>query len=121
MHELSLCIALIEQIEKIARERNASRIESIVLQIGPLSGVEAPLMEHAYPLAAVGTLAEHAELVIESLPIQVKCTHCGAVTEALPNRLLCSQCGDFRTHLMSGDEMLLRKVEMTVSSGGDGA
>ena len=108
-----------EQVQRIAEERNASRVERIVLHIGPLSGVEPPLLEHAYPLAAVGTLAEEAELVIESLPIQVQCTQCGVVTEAIANRLICSQCGDFRTHLISGDEMLLSKVEMTVSSRGD--
>ena len=116
MHEMSICLALLEQVRRIAEERNASRVEKIVLNIGPLSGVAAPLLEHAYPLAAAGTLAEGAELVIESLPIRVKCTQCGAVTAALSNRLICSQCGDFRTHLISGDEMILSKVEMMVSS-----
>lgn len=116
MHEMSICTALLEQVEAIAKERNAIRIEKIVLQIGPLSGIEASLLAHAYPLVAAGTVAEKAELVIESSPIRVKCTRCGAVTEATLNRLVCQECGDFRTQLISGDEMVLSQLEMTLSS-----
>ncbi len=116
MHEMSICTALLEQVQRIAKEHNASRIEKIVLQIGPLSGIETSLLTHAYPLAAAGTVAENAELVIESSPIRVKCTRCGAVTEAMLNRLVCRECGDFRTQLISGDEMILSQLEMTISS-----
>lgn len=113
MHELSVCIALMEQVERIAREHQAGCVERIVLQVGPLSGVEAPLLEHAWPLAATGTLAETAELVIETAPVKVKCTRCGAESEVAPNRLLCAACGDYRTRLVSGDEMLLANLELS--------
>ena len=112
MHELSVCNALIEQVEVIAREHRAAGVASIVLRIGPLSGIEVPLLEHAYPLAAAGTVADEAKLVIESLPVKVKCSQCGAESEVTPNRLLCTACGDFRTNLLSGDEMLLASVEL---------
>lgn len=113
MHELSVCIALMEQVERIAQEHRAGRVERIVLQLGPLSGVEAPLLEHAWPLAATGTLAAAAELVIETAPVKVKCTQCGAESEVVPNRLLCAACGDYRTRLVSGDEMLLANLELS--------
>jgi hydrogenase nickel incorporation protein HypA/HybF len=118
MHELSVCLALLEQVQRVAREYHAQRVEKITLKIGPLSGVEVPLLKHAYPLASTGTLAEYAELIIEAIPIRVICTQCGAETEALPNRLLCGECGDFRTRLVSGDEMLLGNVELTVDEKG---
>ena len=112
MHELSVCNALIEQVEVIAREHRAARVASIVLRIGPLSGIEIALLEHAYPLAATGTVGEDAKLVIESLPVKVKCSQCGAESEVAPNRLLCAACGEFRTNLLSGDEMILASVEL---------
>jgi hydrogenase nickel incorporation protein HypA/HybF len=117
MHELSLCLALMEQVENIAREHRAGRVERIVLKLGPLSGAEAPLLEHAWPLAAAGTLAELAELVIESAPVMVHCSGCGADSKAVPNRLLCGHCGDYRTRLVSGDEMLLARVELSQLEG----
>ena len=115
MHELSVCLALMEQVQKIANEHNARRVDKIVLRIGPLSGIEVPLLKHAYPLAAANTIAEDAELIIESMPVRVKCTQCGAETQVPANRLLCGQCGDFRTRVVSGDEMLLANMELTVA------
>jgi Zn finger protein HypA/HybF involved in hydrogenase expression len=29
-----------------------------------------------------------------------------------PNRLLCASCGDFRTRIISGDELILQRVEL---------
>lgn len=115
MHELSVCLSLLQQVERIAHERNANVVERIVLKIGPLSGIEPQLLRNAYPLAATGTVAQDAELVISDAKIVVHCSECGAESQVPPNRLLCSQCGDFRTRLVSGDEMILQSVEFSVS------
>jgi len=112
MHELSVCQSLISQIETIALEKQAETVISITLGIGALSGVEAQLLRHAYPVASAGTIAEQAELIIEPLPIRVKCNQCGSESDALPNKLICKACGNWRTTLISGDEMLLMSVEL---------
>ncbi|NNG14728.1 MAG: hydrogenase nickel incorporation protein HypA, partial [Gammaproteobacteria bacterium] len=52
------------------------------------------------------------ELVIQQMPIQVRCKTCRAETAATANRLLCGECGDWQTELLSGDELLLERVEM---------
>ncbi len=118
MHELAICQALIDQIESIAAERDAARAVAIVIGIGPLSGVEAQLLKHAYPVASAGSVAEGAELVIEDLPVRVKCTQCGEESDALPNKLLCKHCGDWRTELIHGDELMLMSVELEKRSVG---
>jgi len=117
MHELSVCLSLLQQVETIARERNATRVTAITLNIGPLSGVEPDLLKNAYPLAAAGTLAEHAELIMNIADIVVRCSQCDSETTATPNKLLCGSCGDFRTQLVSGDEMTLMRVELDASGG----
>lgn len=114
MHELSVCLSLLEQVERIAKEHGATGVERILLRIGPLSGVEAPLLANAYPLAAAGTLAEDAELEIETAPVRVHCVDCGEESEASPNRLLCASCGSYHTRLTSGDEMLLASLELSL-------
>lgn len=115
MHELSVCLALMDQVRRIAAEHGATRVERIVLQVGPLSGIEPALLKNAFPLASAGTPADGASLVIEGSPVEVTCTVCGAVSEALPNRLLCAACGDFRTRVTSGEEMTLVSLELTTS------
>ncbi|MGB5334708.1 MAG: hydrogenase maturation nickel metallochaperone HypA [Woeseiaceae bacterium] len=117
MHELSVCLSLMQQLEQIVRERNAIRVTRITLDIGPLSGVEAELLRNAYPLAAAGTIAEDAELVMQTAAVVVRCSQCDTETEVAPNKLLCGKCGDFRTRVVSGDELTLLRVELEHAEG----
>lgn len=117
MHELSVCLALMQQVESIAAQHGARRVETISLRIGPLSGIEPALLENAFPLAATGTVADGARLAIEHSEIVVRCTECGACSTVAPNRLVCGECGDFRTRLESGDEMLLASLELADIEG----
>jgi hydrogenase nickel incorporation protein HypA/HybF len=112
MHELSVCQALIRQVEDTARQHRAGAVGRILVHIGPLSGVEPELLSQAFPLASAGTVAQDARLDIERLPVRVHCDSCGAETAAAPNRLVCGDCGDWHTRLLSGDEMLLASVEL---------
>lgn len=116
MHELSVCQALIEQVARIARDNGAGRVVSITIAVGPLSGVEPQLLEHAYPVAAAGTVAEQATLVIESAPVRVRCRTCGAETGASPNRVLCGACNGWQVDVVGGEEMLLKRVEIETAA-----
>lgn len=112
MHELSICQALMHQVEDIAQEREAESVTEIVIGLGPLSGVEAQLLNNAFHIASVGTVAEAAKLIINDLPVRVKCGQCGSESDAEPNKLLCKNCGDWHTSLISGDELMLMSVEL---------
>ena len=113
MHEMSICQGLINQVERIAREKGASRVESIVLSIGPLSGVEPELLNRAFEIACAETVAENSVLEIETGPVVVECRKCGASGAAEVNRLLCPSCGDWQVNLVQGDEMLLLRLELS--------
>lgn len=112
MHELSLCHALMDELERTAAAHGAKRVSRVLLRLGPLSGAEASLLKSAFPIAAAGTLAEGAELEIEAQPIRIRCRSCGTESDATANRLLCGTCGDWNTTLVSGDELLLASVDL---------
>jgi hydrogenase nickel incorporation protein HypA/HybF len=113
MHEMSICQALMDQVERIASEQSASRVDKIVLSIGPLAGVEPELLSRAYEVSRAGTVAESAELEIETGPIVVECRSCGASGEAEVSRLVCPSCGDWQVDLTQGDELLLLRLEVS--------
>ncbi|MBE9564851.1 MAG: hydrogenase maturation nickel metallochaperone HypA [Proteobacteria bacterium] len=119
MHELAICQSLMDRVESIVAERDAQSVTSIVVAMGPLSGVETQLLKNAFTVASAGTAAEAAELVIEYMPVKVQCTQCDAESEVSPNKLICKQCGDWRTTLISGDELMLMSVELEKNSGSD--
>jgi hydrogenase nickel incorporation protein HypA/HybF len=112
MHELAICQGLMNQLDRIAADNHASHVEKIYLHIGPLSGVEPELLQSAFTLACVNTVAEQAQLIIQSLPVKVYCNRCDSESEVSTNRLVCAQCGNWQTILLSGDELLLQRVEL---------
>lgn len=112
MHELSVCQALLTQVEAIAVQEQAKCVTAIQVRIGPLSGVVPDLLEQAFPLVSAGSIAEQACLRLEQSGVRVRCQHCGKESDVQPNRLLCSHCGDYHTQLISGDELLLVSVEL---------
>jgi len=112
VHELSICQALIEQVEAVAREQQAVQVVQVRVGIGPLSGVEPQLLEQAFQLARAGSIAASASLLIDQLPLRVSCRQCGQETVAEISNLACGNCGDWHTQLVSGDELLLSQVEL---------
>lgn len=108
---MSVCSALIRQVEGLGKEHKAKAVKRIDISVGVLSGVVAELLEMAFAVAKAGTIAEEAELVCHEMPVRVLCSSCGAETDVTPNRLLCGSCGDWKTHVISGQDLLLKTVE----------
>jgi hydrogenase nickel incorporation protein HypA/HybF len=115
MHELSVCQALIEQVTVVARQSGSSSVTDVHVGIGPLSGIEADLLADAFPIATAGTIASGALLHVRKTPVRVRCSRCDAETEAAVSRLVCGDCGDWRTELVTGDELILERVELARS------
>lgn len=115
MHELSVCLALLNEVERVALGANASKVRSITVRIGPLSGVESGLLSRAFEVARCGTIAQTAALIVEVAGVRVRCLACDAESEAAVNRLLCAHCGGYRTRVIEGEELVLSSVEMDVA------
>ncbi len=112
MHELSVCQALLDQVRDVARSHAAESVEMVAVRIGPLSGIVPELLEHAFSIARAGDYTAGSRLEIETLPVRIHCSNCNLAVETAPNRLVCPECGNWRVDLVSGDEMLLARVEL---------
>jgi hydrogenase nickel incorporation protein HypA/HybF len=112
VHELSICQALLHQVNTIAGEAGCDDVEAVTIEIGPLAGVEPGLIASAFAVMKLGGCAAHAALIIESSGVQVECENCHAVSPAAPNRLLCAACGGYRTRVVAGEEMRLLRVAL---------
>jgi hydrogenase nickel incorporation protein HypA/HybF len=110
MHELAVCQALLSEVTEVAVANGASRVTGVKVLVGPLSGVESPLLERAFEFARLGTLAATAKLTIETDPIRILCRRCGVTRETDPSYLRCPDCGERFPHLVSGDAMTLASV-----------
>ena len=51
MHEMSLAVAVVDQVETVARSRGAVGVSSIELEVGELAGVVADALAFCFELA----------------------------------------------------------------------
>jgi hydrogenase nickel incorporation protein HypA/HybF len=113
MHELSICEGLMTKVEQVALENGAASVETIFLSVGPLSGIEPSLLKRAFEISRLGTIAESAELDIQTGPIIVECGECSASSEVRLYHLVCGSCGNWRVRVTQGEELLLLSLELS--------
>jgi len=112
MHELSIAVALAEQIETVVSKEHATRARRVVIAVGSLSGVEAEALQGVFPLVTEGTASEGAELVIESVAARVRCRACGQDSPMDGCFMKCVQCGSLDVELSAGRELHITSVEL---------
>ncbi len=107
MHELSICLSLLREVQRVAQGR---AVAEVIVAVGPLSGVDSRQLGRAFEVARAGTAAEHANLVCRTPPVHLACSACGREVELPDGALVCPACGDWQVKLCSGDELMLESV-----------
>ncbi|MGW4854564.1 hydrogenase maturation nickel metallochaperone HypA/HybF [Streptomyces sp. NPDC004288] len=114
MHEMSLAVAVVDQVETAGRARGHTGVETVELDVGELAGVVADALAFCFELACAGTLVEGAELVTRTVPGTARCAPCAEVwAVGMPPNLLCPGCGAAAGELVSGRELQIRQVRWT--------
>jgi hydrogenase nickel incorporation protein HypA/HybF len=112
MHEMSLAEGVIQLIEDSARQNSFSRVKTVWLEIGKLSGVEAEAMRFCFDAVARGTLAENAALEILETPGAGHCAECHRDIEVTERFQVCPNCGGFAIEVTGGAEMRVKELEV---------
>ncbi len=121
MHEVSLMTNLLDIVERAAAAECGGPVSVIHLKIGELSGVNPDAMRFAFEVLSRGTASEGASLVIERVPVRVRCSRCGA--EASPEDLVfrCASCACEEIEILTGREMEVDYIEVGDDRGSCGA
>ena len=103
--------ALIQVLEQ-TRQAKATRVYSIRLRIGVLSGVVPEALQFAFEALADGTPAKGAKLVIEDVLARFWCATCSHEFEATQMFAECPDCHHPSAELRAGREMELTSLEV---------
>ncbi|PHS56120.1 MAG: hydrogenase maturation nickel metallochaperone HypA [Sulfurimonas sp.] len=112
MHEYSIVQALLNQVENIAQENRATKVNKVIVKIGVMSGIETHLLEVAFNTFKEKTICEEAELVLNVQPLTVECNECSEVTELEKIHYCCQKCNSTNIVVIDGEDMFLMSVEM---------
>ncbi len=112
MHEYSVVQALLEQIEDVAQQNEATKVTKIVVKIGVMSGIEVHLLEIAFNTFKEKTICDGAEFVINVQPIKIRCESCLKESELERVEYCCPSCSSTNVDVIDGEDMFLMSLEM---------
>ncbi|PAY03348.1 hydrogenase maturation nickel metallochaperone HypA [Bradyrhizobium sp. UFLA03-84] len=112
MHEMAVCLGIIQIVEEEVRHRSLSRVRSICLEIGALSHVAPDAIRFCFAVVATRTIAEGAALEILELPGIAWCMSCSSTVEIARRGDPCPCCGSYQLQVTGGEQMRVKKLEI---------
>ena len=111
MHEMSIAVALVDQVVELAGQHGARRIDEVAIDVGILRLVVPEALTEAFKIVAEGTLAKGAELTIAEVTASAECRKCGHAYPAAVDDYLCPQCGQADPHFVGGNDIIIKSTE----------
>lgn len=93
-------------------ESGLDRVTLVTIEIGPLSGVEAELVQTAFDRLACPRGLTRAALAIDQVPLTIRCQSCGVASDQLTATFRCRDCGGHRVTVERGDSVILKSIEL---------
>ncbi|MBR4550449.1 MAG: hydrogenase maturation nickel metallochaperone HypA [Oscillospiraceae bacterium] len=112
MHELGTIHYVIDTVEKLAVENELTRIASVTLQVGEVSGIIPRFLSDYWEYAKKKTTyLQEAELKIETIQAVTYCQSCGKTYPTVQYAKICPYCQSDNTFLVTGNEYVIKEIE----------
>ncbi len=114
MHETALALSILDIIVGKCAEAGGHTIDSVKVRIGKAAGVLPDALQFAFDAAKTTTVAEKAELLIESVPVGGVCHDCKREFSVNDVQYVfsCPHCGSKSFEITSGREMEIVDMEI---------
>ena len=112
MHEYGITESLLRIVEKSARDAGVSKVSTVRIVIGALTGFVPESIEFYYERMSQNTVAEGAKLEFELLPITLRCRACGHVFQPQDRHWVCPECATSEVDIQGGRELYIKEMEV---------
>ena len=122
MHEMALMRNVVDMVLATCEGKDVGSVRKVYLTIGEMRDVIDEYVPSLFQYLARGTVAENAEVVIEHVPMMVRCQGpddarpCGEIFHIDthdPKTWECPRCHAYqRYRLFCGDEFRISKIEV---------
>ena len=111
MHELGVVNYVIRDVKAVAEENHVSKVASITLEIGEVSGVIHSYLTDYFEWAKKKEpIMEDATLLIETIPAVTFCEDCKQEYETVKYAKVCPYCKSEHTYLVRGNEFMIKEI-----------
>ena len=110
MHEVSMMQNVLDIAIAEAQQHQAHKIELLTLNIGKLSGVVPEALEFAFEVLIQDTIAQDAQLEINTIPTVCHCRQCDRSFQPEDYIFICPSCECISSDILTGTELELVSV-----------
>jgi hydrogenase nickel incorporation protein HypA/HybF len=113
MHELSIAQNIIDIVRQHLPAGEFHKVRAVKIRVGDMAGIVSDSVEFCFNVITTGTPMEGAELVIERVPLVIRCNKC--LKEHTLNDLAfrCPFCSNPDVQVVSGNELQVIEIEVT--------
>ena len=109
---MGIVIHLAKTLDDLCEEQNITKIGSVTLSVGEVSGIVTDLFTDAWDyFKKKHPLLSDSKLIIETIPAVTYCDSCGKNYETVKHGRTCPHCGSGETWLVSGNECIIKEIE----------
>lgn len=110
MHELSILLEVVRQVEAVALANGSPNVKTIVLQVGEAASVVPRFLEDCYDAAIHETSLAETELEIEIIPAMGRCHECATIYHLRQSDGSCPTCQANHFEFLSGREFMIKQI-----------
>lgn len=112
LHELSIVTYAMKQVEEIAVKNDLTKIDSVTLEFGEVSGIVPEYLVDCWDwYAKKEPLFHGSRLICETIPAITYCEGCKTTYPTVEFGKTCPHCGSGDTWLQQGTEINIKQIE----------
>ncbi len=111
MHELGVVFHIAKKVEKVARENDAEKVRTVILEIGEVSTVIPEYLVDVWKWNCSKTpMLDGCELKWERIHATTLCEDCEKIYDTVPQGRICPYCSSEHTYLVTGNEVNIKEI-----------
>ena len=111
MHEMGYCVRLVNMALETAKANDISKVKSVSVEIGQMTGVLPHLLKECYLKATKDTVLEGSELNMTEVPVTALCEECNKeYNPDASNNYSCPICHGLKSRIIGGRDVSLINI-----------
>lgn len=111
MHELRIAEDLSAIVLGEAKRGKLSTVLKVNISFGQMVQIVPDIFKFAFAEIVRGTIAQDAEVNIETIPVKMKCMSCGNDFILSENKFACTVCNSDDLEIIQGKELFIKSIE----------
>lgn len=111
MHELRIAEDLSSIVLEAAADGKLLKVTKVNVTFGKMVQIVPDLFRAAFAEAVRDTPADHADVVIEIIPVRIRCRDCGNKSGESEYLYSCSCCSSTEFDIINGKELFIQSIE----------